>query len=288
MKGIFIPLLIFFSLPILAQEQSVESLFRVNYDTPLTIDLEEEELEENQLDPSERIEKEEKKHPRDFWGKRTKRGHIKVRVRGSVVTETFHYLKKKDMEGIQPGEYDQDFYYFDFKKRRIVNSRRIPDHRIGILHGHYEKKLDNDEEQLLEEGYFYKGQKHKRWIRLNSSDILIDKTVFWKGYPEESRLAFYDPQREKLKEAIPVIFGEREGDYYAFYPDGEIAVTGKYVHDYRVGMWREYHPNNKVKREIRYPENPFETKASPVILREYDREGQLVYDRERFVRRIKQ
>ena len=172
-----------------AQEEAIASLFRVDYETPLTIELKKASNSEDEvIEPIQKKEK--KKNPKIFYGIKTKRGFTKTGFSKNTVVELFHYLKFKDFE--KPGKYTRSFYYYDFKKKKIVNSLRISNPKnVGVMHGHYVKKLG---EQVLEEGYFYKGVKHRRWVRLNRSDILFDKKVYWKGWPEQSKLAFYDFQ----------------------------------------------------------------------------------------------
>ena len=267
---------------VFSQQSSVESLFKVDYETPLTIELKEkqEELEDKEaiIDP---FRKKEKKNKKVFWGIKTKRGYTKNGFGDNVVVELFHYLKDKDYVG--PDEYDRDFYWYDFKRKKIVNSLNAKPGKSGVMHGHYIKKIGD---QVLEEGYFYKGKKHGRWVRLNKSDILQDKKIYWKGWPEESLLSFYDFQRTKLKEVIPVHFGEREGTYYAFHPNGEVAAVGNYKFGQKVGLWREFYPNRRIKREIHYPDKPFQKDARPFIVKEYAENGGEIYDRKQFFRNV--
>lgn len=258
-----------------AQEESIANLFRVDYDTPLTIELENRNLDDLEMIEPIPIKKKKKKNTKVFWGVKTKRGFTRNGFGKNVVVELFHYLKPKDFIG--PDEYDQDFYYFDRKKKKIVNSKRIKDQsKIGVMHGHYVKKIGD---QVLEEGYFFNGQKHRRWVKINSTDILIEKQVYWKGLPEQSLLSFYDSNREKLREAIPVHFGERNGTYYAYHSNGKLAATGKYKWDRRIGLWREYYENQRPKREVVYPDDPFSKTAKPFISKEWDDLGKLIFDK---------
>lgn len=262
----------------LAQESSVNNLFKVDYETPLTIELKEREQEAEGpedaiIDP---FRKKKKKNRKVFFGIKTKRGFTKKGFRDKVVTELFHYLKEKDYVG--PDDYDRDFYWYDFRKKKIINSLKPDPKKSGVLHGHYVKKIG---EQVLEEGYFYKGKKHGRWIELNTSDILTDKQIYWKGWPEESRMRFYDFQREQLMEVIPVHFGEREGTYYAFHENGQVAAVGEYKFDQKIGVWREFYDNRRIKREIKYPDDPFD-KSPSYILREFSKDGRELYSREKF------
>ncbi|NQZ76004.1 MAG: hypothetical protein HRT61_07815, partial [Ekhidna sp.] len=149
----------------------------------------------------------------------------------------------------------------------------------GVLHGPYKKTLG---ELTIEEGWYYKGMKHRRWVRLNRHDILQDKAYWWKGWPEESKLAYYDFEKTRLREVIPVNFGERNGEYWAFHEDGSLAVKGKYKFGHKVGLWREYYDAGRVKREVKYPDDPFNFEYTPHITREWDNKGVLIYDRAKF------
>lgn len=258
--------------------ETIEELFKVNYETPLTLDMD----EESEFEPVEKIEdqkKKKKKNPKIYYGIKTKRGFAKKGFGERTVTELFFYLKDKDYEG--PDPYARDFYWFDFKKKKIVNSLKVKRKNAGVLHGHYTKKMG---EQILEEGFFYKGMKHGRWVKYNRHDILQEKEKYWKGWPKESLLAYYDFERTQLKEVIPVHYGEKDGDYFAYHENGNLAVVGHYKFDKRVGLWREYYENQRPKREVKYPLEPFAKNAQPVITREWGRDGHLIYDRDKYYR----
>ncbi|MEM9324088.1 MAG: hypothetical protein AAGA85_00460 [Bacteroidota bacterium] len=256
-------------------QDDVGDLFRVDYDTPLTIDIDAEEDEDDVRDPLAG-KKKKKKNKKVFFGIKTKRGFTKTGYGKKQVLELFHYLKV--YEG--PEEYTRDFYWFDTKKKTLVNSLKIRKNVALVLHGHYIKKRGD---QVLEEGYFYKGMKHGRWMRYNTYDILQDKEIYWKGWPQESLISFYDGDKEKVREVIPVHFGEKEGTYYAFHPGGSVAVRGKYKFDYRIGLWREFYPNGATKREVKYPEDPFDFESTPIITKEWGEDGKIIYDREKFL-----
>jgi len=268
-RSLFLVLVIF-SLRGVGQDESIEALFRVNYSTPLTIELERENAENSIIEPVRKKKK--NKNPKVFYGIKTKRAFIRSGRSGTVVTELFHYMKTFEA----PDEYTREFYWYDFRKKKIVNSLKPKLKESGILHGPYVKKIGD---QVVEEGFFYKGKKHGRWVRLNRNDILQDKEIFWKGWPEESLLGFYDFQRNKLREVIPVKFGERTGTYFAFHEDGSIAATGEYLHGKKIGIWREYYPNRRIKREMMYPAEPFEKNKPPVLTKEWNETGKLIFDR---------
>lgn len=252
-----------------AQEETLESLLKVDYDTPLTIELEEEEEEEV-------VTKKKKIKRNFFFGYKTKKQFTRQGFGGEAVYELFNRLKV--YEG--PPPFARDFYWYNYKKKKIINSLKVDVNNAAVLHGPYEKKKG---EQVLEKGYFYKGMKHKRWMRYNSHDILQNKEYYWKGWPKESLLSYYDFDRTQLREIIPVHFGEREGDYWAFHTNGNPAVRGKYKFDHKVGIWREYYSNKRVKREVSYPEDPFDTGHKSVILKEWDTNGKVIYDRKKFL-----
>ncbi|WP_258099428.1 toxin-antitoxin system YwqK family antitoxin [Marinoscillum pacificum] len=265
------------SLQVNAQEiSSVDELFQTKYETPLSIDSEVDLERTDKDDDKEGKKKEKKVNPKIYFGIKTKRGYAKTGFGERTVVELFHYLKDKDYVG--PDPYARDFYWYDFKKKKIQNSLKAKKGYAGVMHGHYIKKRGD---QILEEGHYYKGMKHGRWVRYNTSDILMDKEIYYKGWPKESRLAYYDFDREKLKEMIPVHFGEREGEYFAYHENGSLAVVGHYQHDNRVGIWREYYDNRRVKREVHYPLEPFD-KTPPFISKEWDKDGRLIYDRKNF------
>lgn len=269
--------LIFFLLTAKAQEvESVDELFEVKYETPLTIDMQEEE-QDDLTEEKEQKKKKKKKNPKIYYGIKAKRGFAKQGFGSRTVVELFYYLKDKDYVGSDP--YARDFYWYNFKKKKIVNSTRVNRDNAGVLHGHYTKKMGD---QVIEEGYFYKGMKHGRWVRYNRHDILQDKETYWKGWPKESRLAYYDFERNKLKEMIPVHYGEKDGEYFAYHPNGNLAVVGHYKFDHRVGIWREYYDNSRVKREVKYPLEPFDFNTKPLIMKEWDREGNVIYDRKKY------
>ncbi|WP_436518006.1 toxin-antitoxin system YwqK family antitoxin [Ekhidna sp. To15] len=273
LKIFLVASLIFVRLAVFAQEEeSLEDLFKVDYDTPLTLDLEEEE--EDVIAP---VKKEKKVKRNVYFGLKTRKAFTRT-IRGNdVILDLFNVLK----EYVGPPEYASDFYWYDYKKKKIINSLRVDQRNAGVLHGPYEKRVGD---QIIEQGWYYKGLKHRRWVRFNRHDILQDKAYWWKGWPQESRLAYYDFKKTKLREVIPVHYGERDGEYWAFHEDGSLAVRGEYKFGHKVGLWREYYDGGRVKREVVYPTDPFDFKFNPHITREWDPKGTLIYDRAKFLK----
>ena len=148
-----------------------------------------------------------------------------------------------------------------------------------LLHGPYVVRRND---VTIEEGIFYIGTKHGRWIRKTAQDILIDKEKYYKGWPKESRVKFYDPStRTRIQEIIPIEYGQKEGNYYYFFEDGSRAVTGEYQYDERVGKWTSYYKNRRGrrKREIQYRKDPDNDKFVPYIVKEWNSAGKVIYDR---------
>ncbi|MEM6829129.1 MAG: hypothetical protein AAF551_01345 [Bacteroidota bacterium] len=248
--------------------ESIDDIFKVNYDTPLTLDLK--EKEESSIEPVKQKKKKVKKNV--FFGLKTKKGFTRRLIRGQIVYEIFHVLKT--YEG--PAEYARDFYWYDGRKKKVVNSLKVKEDNARVLHGPYKKMLGD---QVLEEGWFYKGMKHRRWVKLNKHDILQEKAYWWKGWPQESLLSYYDFKKTKLREVIPMHYGEKEGEYWAFHKNGKVAVRGKYKFDHRIGLWKEYYDGRRVKREVKYPDDPFDFESKPYIVKEWDVKGKVLFDR---------
>ena len=131
---------------------------------------------------------------------------------------------------------------------------------------------------VLEEGIFYKGAKHGRWMKYDRNDILDDKEKYYKGWPKESLVTYYDAvEHKKVKEMIPIAINEREGYYFFFHENGTIAVTGEYKWGQKVGDWIENYPNGKRKKILTYPKEPFEKEVKPFVKREWDDKGKEIF-----------
>jgi len=235
---------------------------------PLTVDLEKNEEDET-FTPKK---KKEKKHV--YYGLKTKKGYT---TKGRGEREDlilFNYLKEPQ----QTDNYVRDIYWFDLERKQI-KSRGFDPQKGVLLHGPYIVRRDDVD---IEEGIFYIGTKHGRWIRKTPQDILIDKEKYYKGWPKESQVKFYDPStRTKIKEIIPVEYGQKEGYYYYFYEDGSRAVSGEYRYDERVGKWTSYYINRRGrrKREIQYRKDPDNDNFVPYITKEWSSAGKVIYDR---------
>lgn len=240
--------------------------FIIERSQPLTIELDEE-------DKPDQRKKKKKRKKNVFYGYKTKKGFTRTGYGENVTVEIFYFLK----EWVEPDPYVPEVYWFDFRRKRIRNTGTIDKKYGRILHGPY-KKIKGD--QILEEGIFYVGTKHGRWTKYDNSDILVDKQKYYRGWPKESLVKYYDEDRRKLKEVIPVVYGEKEGDYYYFYENGEIAVKGQFKYGEKVGKWTEYYDAlRRAKKQIQYKENPYDTTFIPYVLKEWNRRGELTYEK---------
>jgi riboflavin kinase/FMN adenylyltransferase len=112
---------------------------------------------------------------------------------------------------------------------------------------------------VTEEGIFYKGTKHGRWMTYNVQDLVQNKSKYYKGWPKESYVTYYDPtERKHLKEVVPVEYDEKNGYYYMLFESGTVAVVGEYKWNVKIGDWIENYPNGKRKRIISYSKEPFD------------------------------
>ena len=223
------------------------------------------------------IQKKQKKN--FYFGKKTKKGFTKSNNGQRILYENFHYIK--DVDKIDP--YVRDVYWFNKKKKKIIKTKRITEDNF-LLHGPYIKKIGDN---IIEKGAYINGLKHGRWVRLNRSNILQDKEEYFLGWPKYSKKSFWDYSKKKLKEIIPIQYGEKDGYYYAFHKNGNLAVKGEYLFDQKIGVWSEYFTDKgKKKREISFPKEPFEENYLPVITKEWNINGKLIYNRQNFLKVI--
>lgn len=261
-------LLLFFlsSLHVLAQEQEtdLDADRRFTIDTPVILDFEEKE---------EKVETKKKKKvkKRVFYGVKAKKGFTRGGMGNRVTYELFYYLKKPQL----PTSFVRDIWWFDFTRKQIRNTEKFDASKGVLLHGPYEKRQGN---VILEKGIFYKGTKHGRWLKYDRDSVLVNKEKYFRGWPKESEVSYYDPhERRKMKELIPIEYGEKDGYYYRFYESGQVAVMGEYRFDRKVGDWTEYYPNNKRKKILTYPKDPFEKDIRPYVKAEWNDKGKEIY-----------
>ncbi|HYF68592.1 MAG TPA: hypothetical protein VD884_10665 [Ohtaekwangia sp.] len=233
-------------------------------DTPASLDFKQEEEPIN-------TGKKKKVKKKVYYGIKTKKGFTRRGTGERIVYETFYYLKKPE----KPKTFVRDIYYYNFARREIMRTERFDPTKGVLLHGPYEKRQG---EIVLQKGIFYKGTKHGRWLTYNRDSVLTDKEKYYRGWPKESLVSYYDPmERKKMKEITPIEFGERDGYYYLFHENGTIAVKGEYRWDQRVGDWTEYYPSGKRKKIVSYPKEAFDKSLEPYVKVEWNDKGKEIY-----------
>ncbi len=266
---VFLVILALPIVPAIAQDEEipVEQIDeRFTIDTPVTLDFGEEEEEE--------VPKKRKKPKKKvFYGIKTRKGFTRKGYGDRVTYEIFYFLKKPE----RPQTFVRDVYWYDFTRREIrKTSPQGFDVKKGVLlHGPY-TKTQND--VVLQKGIFYKGTRHGRWMEYSRDSVLLNKEKYFRGWPKESLVSYYDPtERKKMKEITPIEYGEKDGYYYYFYENGQMAVSGEYKWDQKVGEWVEYYPNNRRKKIIAYPKEPFDEETKPFIRIEWNEQGKEIY-----------
>lgn len=251
--------------PVLAQNEEEEEPQdeRFTIDTPVTLDFEEEEEE-----PKKKKKKKVKK--KVFYGIKTKKGFTRKGYGNRVTYELFYVLKKPE----KPQTFVRDIYWYDYTRKEIRKTERFDPEKGVLLHGPYEKRLG---EVIIAKGIYYKGTKHGRWMYYDRDSTLTDKEKYFRGWPKESMVSYYDADRKKMKEITPIEFGEKTGYYYRFYENGQMAIVGEYQYDQKVGDWTEYYPNKRRKKIIAYPEKPFEDATRPYTKAEWNDKGKQIY-----------
>jgi antitoxin component YwqK of YwqJK toxin-antitoxin module len=222
-----------------------------------------------------KAKKDPKKKKNVFYDLKCRRGFIRyVSPTGDkVILESFYYLKVwKD-----PNPYILDVYVWDLSKNKIIKVTKIEAEKKGmyrILHGSYEREVNG---VVMECGAFYVGTKHARWELYNKDFILIGKTKYYKGWPKEAKISYFDQERKHVKEVIPYEYGKLQGDYYLFTEKGYILSKGRYENGTKVGLWIDYFtdsPNRK--RETQYTNDSYDKETQPVIVKEWNDKGKVI------------
>ena len=219
--------------------------------------------------------KKKRKNRRIYYGEKTYRGSVKQTFRDQTRAQYFHYTQTN--REVNP--YVRDVFWYD-KKEGILRDRDFDPSRGYLLHGPYEERI---EDQVIQTGMFYYGTKHERWMDYNAQNILLDKSIYEEGWPKASRVSYYNRADRQIETVTPVKYELEEGNFYHFYEDGQVAVSGKYKFGEKIGLWTEYWEGNnnpKIrKREVQYQKEPFTKDFQPYIRAEWDREGNVIYRR---------
>lgn len=223
--------------------------------------------------PVKEEKKKKKKSKNVFLGYKTRKGITRSGSGKNAVIETFNYLRVFK----EPSAYAPAKYYYHVRRKKILKGRTIDPKVAKVLHGPYKKMQAG---KTLEEGYFYIGTKHLRWERYNKTGILLAKSHFEKGFPRDAKITYYDGAQQKVKEVIPYVNGKVEGDYVKFRPDGLLEWEGQYEDGKKVGEWIEYWPFRNRRRYVyQYPETSYDEPFEPYLVREYNRNNSLIYEK---------
>jgi antitoxin component YwqK of YwqJK toxin-antitoxin module len=180
-------------------------------------------------------------------------------------------LKKPE----KPQTFVRDIYWYDYTRHEIRKTTTFDLTKGVLLHGPYEKRQGD---VVLEKGIFYKGTRHGRWMKYNRDSTLVDKDRFYRGWPKESLVSYYDPQeRKRMKEMTPHRIRRKRRLLLFFHENGQLAVQGEYQWDEKVGDWTEYYPNGKRKKIVTYPKEPFDETVKPYVKAEWNDKGKELY-----------
>lgn len=225
----------------------------------------------------EKKKKKKKRNKNVYFGEKTRKGFIRTGIKGKTQYQLFHYTTRNK----QVDPYIRDIYWLDTEDKVIRTSGFDPS-KGYLLHGPYERRIDD---AVVETGMYYFGTKHDRWMTFNSKNILISKSHYYEGWPKDSRISYYNQQNQQLEKVVPIEYDLREGYFYHFYENGQLAVKGEFHYGEKVGLWTEYWntQGEKIirKREIQYQEEPFTKNFKPYIKSEWNKEGTLIYQNER-------
>lgn len=201
-------------------------------------------------------------------------------------TEEFHVLNDE----AEISMYFREIRWFDFQMQRTSTNTIKNLEEAAILHGPY-KRFVADE--LVEEGFFYLGTKHGRWERygkeFDNDYVLLDKQYFIKGNPAESEITYYDAEKTKIKEVIPKNYGKITGNYFAYYPTGNLKTEGQFDDSVKVGKWIDYYEfgtSGKRKKEVMYQKDKYSIGFETFVIREYDSKAQLIFENKEALKKL--
>lgn len=239
------------------------------------------EQEKAARDKAKAAQRKPKKKKNIFLGQPIKKGYAKSGPKGKKeVVEIFYYLKTFQ----QPNPYAPGRYYYNSAKHRIFKATEELDPKTDlVLHGPY-KKLQGG--KVIETGYFAYGTKHLRWEQMTADNTLQDKVHYEMGFPRDAVITYFDADHKNIKEVVPYVNGELEGDYVRYFENGKREWEGQFENGKRVGQWINYwgFRNLKDRRHYvyAYGESGYEPEVKePELILEYNRNGVLIYDKEK-------
>lgn len=242
-------------------------------------------------EPEKKEFKKKKPKRRVYYKFKTRRGFSKNGYGRNETREVYHYLKVFQ----KPSIYAKDIHWFHTEKMKIVKTapHKVDPAVARILHGPYKKLING---KVVEKGIYYIGTKHARWEEYKKpkestykdtikieQQILVKKTKYFKGFPKDSEITYYDEDKTKIKEVIPYTHGEKHGEYFYFFENGLRKTYGKYMHNQKVGIWTNYYKTETKSlkhKQIKHPKTPFVEQFEPYLLKEWDRHRHLIYDKD--------
>ena len=217
-------------------------------------------------------EKKKKLKKNVFYGIKTKRAFTKKGAGNRIQTELFFVLKKYK----EPNNAVAEIFWYDIRTKKITSkplTDKLKPYAL-ILHGPYKRYIGK---QLVEEGQFYVGAKHGRWEVMDKNNILMDKIKYYKGWPKDSKIDYWDPETKlKIREVVPIVNGEEHGRYVKFYKSGLPEVEGGYKHGKKVGVWLEFY-DSKGQKKVEYKFSP--DSANPEILKTWNPKGKETFSK---------
>ena len=172
--------------------------------------------------------------------------------------------------------YAQEIWWFDPNQSRIVNSSIKDNKTAQICHGPFKKIVNN---VIVEQGFFYMGTKDGRWETFGPENELETKVYYERGFLAGSIITYHDDAKKKIKQVVPNFYGKTRGNYFSFYPSGNLKEDGKFDDSTRIGRWREYYEfgtGGRLKKEWRYGKDKFDT-SEPILMVERDSQGKIIY-----------
>ncbi|WP_210518145.1 toxin-antitoxin system YwqK family antitoxin [Hymenobacter terricola] len=225
--------------------------------------------------------KSKKKKKNVFLGEKMKRAFAKSGPKGRNQTiEIFYFLKyPKTLNAYAPA-----YYYYDTKKHKVLKLAAVQEDapNLKILHGPYKKMQNN---KVLESGYYALGTKHLRWERFDKNGVLLTKIHYEMGFPRDANVSYYGEDRGKINEVVPYVEGKLEGDYAKFLVNGQPDWRGQFENGRKVGVWTKFWGfRGRRHYEYQYAESGYDPEvAEPELIREYNRNAVLIYDKEKSI-----
>src|SRR6187402_2162168 len=139
-----------------------EGKFTFDTDKPFTLL----ELDEKVDEPV--VVKKKKPKKKTFYGVKTKKAFTRKGYAPNITIELFYVLKNPE----KPSGFARDIYWYDFTRREIRKTDKFDPTKGVLLHGPYKKMVG---QVVMEEGIFFKGTKHGRWMKYDKQELLDDK-----------------------------------------------------------------------------------------------------------------